>query len=232
MKVLTDFYLKYQLFIKPLLVSIFCVTVIYLVLIPQIGAFTSTNGNLASSQTKLGILQVKASELDSLDKELYIKNLQLVLTALPEDRQVAQALVVVQDTLNRDGLVLENAKLLSGAGDKNQRSYQLQLVVRGDISKVRQFLLDLKKAPRLVQILDVNSQTGTSGLEIESQLTLEIFYGPLPKTLGEIDQPIPKLTDNDQQVIANIAKAVQTTGALGSLESSSSSSLGKADPFN
>ncbi len=232
---LTQFYHRYKTVIWPVVVGLCSLIIIGLVIFPQITSYLHLRQEGNDLNTRISNLQVKTKELEQIDPQVYGKNLELALSALPSDRQVPQAVSILQTFINRSGMTLEtigflgSAETINTADSKSNNSYQLGVVVLGDYPGLQKLLDALRKSPRVFKIERINAQSGTKSNTVEANLDLTVFYEPVATTIGPINQPVPQLSDKNQQLLNDLVTKNQL---IATNSSSLSVPVGKVDPFN
>lgn len=214
----------------PLLIGISCILIIILVVIPQLLTYLQIRTQLSQTENRLGILQAKAQDLEQIDDATYLKNLQAAFVALPQDKDVPQALVVLQDMVTRSGLALENIKFISGdtTGKDSQTSFQLGVTVAGSMDSLRRFLVMTQESPRLLKVVMISAEAVGNSNIAETTLVLDVYYQPISTNLGAVDQPLPHLSDADKKLLTELLAKYQSNSGVTGV----SIPLGKQNPFN
>lgn len=220
-------YPKLKLYILPLAVVFSSLVILILVIVPQLLGYFQDRNQSAKIAYRYGVLQAKAQDLQAIDEVDYQKKLQLALIALPDQKQVPQALVVLQSLLSTSGLSLSDIKYSSSVSTTSTQSVQLTMTVAGPITQVRSFLINLKNSPRVFRVETIDSQSIRGGAAVEAEIRLTTFYELPPKDLGSIDNPVPKLSQQDIDLLNQLAQNPQGNQAI----TGASVPLGKADPF-
>ncbi|MFH0937167.1 MAG: type 4a pilus biogenesis protein PilO [Candidatus Daviesbacteria bacterium] len=225
-----EFYIKYKFIIWPALVAVSEIILLVFVIIPQLMSYLNVRNQISEVRNRAHSLNVKASELQEFDAEGAEKDLQVVFTILPADQDVPQAMAFLQALIANNGLQLKNTAFVGGGQSKN--SYQLRVVIDGQINALRNFLLQLQEAPRIYQIESLSVQFQRSEGAIEAEMPLSVFYEPAPSKIGSLDQPIPKLGDEELKLLAKLYSIAPPADVLPVDESTASAlPLGKSDPF-
>jgi Tfp pilus assembly protein PilO len=249
-----EFLKQNKLIIIPILVGVSSVIIIVFVIIPQVLGYFNVKTEIASSQSRLSILEAKAQDLNKLDEDETQQGLQVVSTLLPEDADIAGVIADIQGIASRSNLEVSHVGYLStqSTGDK-KNNFQIEVKLSGPIPNVRTFLLSLQSFPRVIQVDNIIVQSSTQA--VESTISLTVFYST-DKSIASasLDQPITPLTDSQKKVLAQLAEAVKNKPTapsapriqLPSPESSGSATpetlplnvdtssvpIGKIDPFN
>lgn len=230
MEQLKEQYIKYKLFIWPLATAVSFIVILALVLIPQVRGYLTDQGKIGEITNKADGLTAKASELDKINEAVMKRNVDVALTVLPTTQNVPEAMVTLLDLIQRSGLVLKNTSYAASARGDTKNNFRLNVVVFGPISTVRDFLINLGEVPRVFQVdtIAVRFQPGQQVAEAEIPVT--VFFEPDSGSGGSWDQPVPKLDEREQKLLAKLAQMVPQATATFETDTSSVE-IGKADPF-
>lgn len=226
---LKQFYTRYKLVIWPVIVGLCSVVIIALVIVPQLLSYFSLKQQGDELNNRLGLLQVKAKELQQIDPQVYNKNLNLALSALPPEKEVPQAVTILQTFISQSGMTLEAIKFASGQTTTINNNYQINITVLGDFNSLKKLLTNIRNSPRIYRVDMINAQSSRGGTSVEADITMTVFYEPLNNTIGAVDQPLPQLTDKDQHVLTDLSTKNQVVATNASVLTVP---LGKSDPFN
>lgn len=221
------FYVKYQVFILPLVSFVICIALLILVVFPNVMAFSKNNDQINELKAKTDSLKQKISALESVDADLYKKNTSLALTILPSEKNIPEALNQVLLLLSSNRLQLLDISLSSSEQAKQgTQSFGVKVEVSGEESSVRNFILDTKETLRLMGITKIDITGGTNGV-YQASVNLDIFYEALPTSLGSLDQPVTLPSKSELDLLAK-AEAAQATEES---DSQSSVPIGKDNLF-
>lgn len=230
MKTIKGIYLKYKIILLPLISAISFVVILTLVVIPQLLAYLNIRKELAEIQNRSNTLQVKADELENINEAETQKNLQIVFTILPRDQDVLQSLSILQDTIAKSGLGLQDTAFSSSRlGDQASNNFQLNIKIIGQLAAIRNFLVKLQDAPQIFRIESISAQFTTGGSLIEATIPISVFYENLPKTIESKDLTL-QLSDEEQHLLSQLSRLVSQT-PIGGETDFSYIQLGKPDPF-
>lgn len=232
----SEFYLKYRFIIWPTIVGIAVILVLALVIIPQILTYLQVKDKIYQTQNKSQNLEVKANELANIDNVATQKDLKVVFSILPTDQDVPKAMLILQSMVAQSGLELKSTSFgSSGSSSQNlgKNSFKLNIIVSGQITLLRDFFIQLQNASRLFQVESIGVQFKKTQGVIEAEIPLSVFYQPSLGEIGPLNQPLPKLSDTEKELLATLYQSIsQSNISLNNAESSSSSiPLGKSDPF-
>lgn len=227
---LKEFYQKNRGLIFPVLVGLASLLLIFLVLIPQIGNLISNNSSLTQVQEKSRFLEVKASELQNVDEVQLQKDLNISLNALPSNKDYLEVINLIQALLPQSGFSLNSLQFGQDTNQSAKPAFTVKMELSGSRSSLNVLLTNFESTYRPMRIASIETNTKEQNSAfISAVILLNIFYSPLPTTLGSVETPLPKLTDKDQELINNLAKVITPVSSTGPV--SGNVQLGKSDPF-
>lgn len=228
-----EIYLKYKLIFLPVSVGIASIVILAFVVVPQFMSYLKMRGEIGDIKKHTTALEAKAIELDSINEEDTKHKLQIVLTVLPTDQDVPSAAAMLQDLVTKSGLILQNTSYSGSGKASGKGSFQLSITVSGQVTLVKRFLDNLKDAPQVFQVESLTT-TFHPGGTVEAQMPISVFYEAVPGSVSNLDQPIAKLNDKEEQLVADLGNVLQQMQheALAQMASPSANiPLGKIDPF-
>lgn len=221
-------YIKYKIFIIPIWVSLASVAIIALVIVPQTIEYFNTQQKLSQIEQKKALVGEKVEELQNINESLYIKNLQIAYTALPKNKEIPESMLILQNLISEANLNLDSMRVLTiGGTGTTQSNYQLGIVVSGTLSSIKDLFIKLQNSPRIFKVENYSVQL--AGSAAEADITFTTYFDPTNITSQSPDQQLPKLTDQEQQILTKLSKAPQYIPSPESI--STSVELGKVDPF-
>lgn len=223
-------YLKYHQFIVPGTVLVIAILITVLVTIPQFLRLFETFNNIRNLTEKKSFFQTKVAALQAIDQVTYQKNLDTALLALPVDKNIpgvtGELLVALSNSgMNLIGITFSN----SPPESEKVEEFVLKIDVTGSEESLKNFLDRVKLTPRLIKLASIEVGKAKNGT-VSASVGFVTLYQQLPKNIGAVEEPIPTITKEDVQVLADIeAKAqalprVDTNGAA-------SGTTGKLNPF-
>lgn len=220
---------KYKIFIVPLFVLALAVLISVLVTVPQFLKLFETFKTIDELNQKKAFYQQKKMELDNINQEKFRQDLDTALIALPVEKDIPGVMGELLVALGGSGMNLEGITFSSSPVESEQiQEYAITIDASGDETSLRNFLERVTVSPRLIKltVIEVSKNTGNS---ISTSITFVTFYQLLPKSIGSVDDKLPKITEVDTQVLADIAQKVKAFPKISS--QASGSAVGKLDPF-
>lgn len=229
---LAKFYLSYRLYIFPAIVILASLILIVLVIYPQTVKLISNTGIEKDLKARSQLLETKAAELDSLDGSDLSSKVSEVLFSYPVEKDYPAVISLLQQLTSQSNFSIDSLSFGSGGSGKfaDAQSYSVKLEVSGTVNSFDELISQIELSPRImsVETLDISPNRSSGG--ISAVLGINVLYASLPQTFGTVDSPLPKLSVQDEQLIA---KLVQTASAIGSGFSQNVvlSPRGKSNPF-
>lgn len=228
-KEISQLIIKYKAFLLPFVVGVSSLILIVFVIYPQLTGFFKGQEDLQIAEQKLKKLQVKASDLENLDEDDLKKKLNFALVALPLEKDYATIIGVFQRLTAESGMSLENLQVGGGGAgaDKKTSGYSIKLELLGTKPGLDQLLGKIGQAPQVMKVSGI--EVTSFKTDVNVALTIDVFYLPAPTSLGALDSDLPKITDEEQKLLARLASispaSVPTTTPATLLP------RGKPDPF-
>lgn len=225
------FYTTYRMFIFPVIVALSSLILIIFVILPQLMALLTNQKNASDLLTRSKSLEVKAAALETYDSSDLARKLDYALSSLPEDKDFATVLGLVQNLAIQSGFSVTSISLGSSGSAKaaNAQSYSVKLDVIGVKSLLDVLFSNLEGSTRLMKVSNIEFTNTQKQQAVNASITLDILYLSLPTDFGNVDSSLPEVTDRDEKLIDRLAK-----NATPSLSSSANVSLpprGRANPF-
>lgn len=240
-----EIYRKYKFIFWPVLVGLSSVAVISLVIIPQFLNYLSGKDKINEAKSRYMILDAKARELEEVDEAAVKKYLQLALTVLPEDHNIPESVTIVKGITEKSGVILKNIDYVNASKAESKSSFQLTLTVMGSLDSIKRFLSNLSTSERLFQIESIGIRFNRLSSQVEAEIPVSVFYEGVARGAVSLDQSVPKLTEEEKKLLANLSTFVplSTVATTPVSESTPSNidlvysglednvSLGKDNPF-
>lgn len=230
-KDLIEFYSIHKVQIFPLIVALSSLFLIIFVIYPQVVKLISNQEAIGSLGKKSQLLETKVIALQSYDNEELSRKLGIILETLPPDKDYGNILGLLQQLTINSGFSTNSISFSKGAGGGTGVSnYEVQMDIKGFRDNFQTLLDNLENSSRLVRINKIDVSSRKDSPILESSLGIEALYEGMPKDVGEVDSPLPELSQKDEELIKKLAESGQ---ALLTTSSSSAvqSQRGKSDPF-
>lgn len=226
----SKFYQNYRLYIFPVIVGLSSLILIIFVIYPQTVKLITSQKVQTETISKAGFLATKVQALESYDStDLKLKE-ELALNSYPADKDFVSALSLLQNLTAQSGFNTISIALGSDAyKGSNAKSYNIKLDILGPSALLPILLSNIESSTRLMRVSSVETSVGKDQIATIS-LNVDVLFSSAPAGFGSVDSPLPSLSQEDEEVIAKLARTrtpvapQQTTvGPLGP--------RGKANPF-
>lgn len=221
-------YKKYELFVPPILCVVIVIALLVAVVVPNVLQYFETGKKITEAQDKVAFFKEKEALLKSVNKEDFTEGINRSLVILPTDKEAPTAIAQLYYILGLTNMTVENISFSDAGGATDGKSFKIALELKGSLSSLTNFILQLKEAPRIMRIntLEVSGAGGTG--EILSSITIDAFYEPLPGSISSIDQPVNQPTKKELEALDSLAtSSFPSIGA----EEDYSGPKGKPNPF-
>ncbi len=224
------YYQKYKQYTVAALVVFFSLSLVLIVLIPQILQYFQTSDSVFEQNQRLQNLEKKAAALQQIDESVYKRDMDIVLTALPDDKDFPGALTQLLNLLRSSNLQLDDINFAgSSAVGSGLQEFDIKVDISGDTEGFKGFLSNIRNIPRVMTVNEIQASSPKDGTKIQASLGLQIYSQPLPNTLGKIEQPLPVLSQQDLELLNKVKSNVNSMPAVVTV--TSGGVRGKTDPF-
>lgn len=201
-----NLYNRYRIYIFPILVMAASLVLIVVVILPQTLRLISNNKIQTQLKIQFDNLDVKASTLEEINQEELDRNVNFTLSAFPDHKDFGNIIGILQNLISLNGFIILNFEI-SESGDSSVKigdSYTVRVEVLGEREELSSLLNDIETSPRLMKIKNIDVTSGRASDTINSTIAINVFYQPLPKSVGAIDAPLPTLNEKDQEIIGKL----------------------------
>src|SRR3989344_2097812 len=227
------FYFKYKFIIFSIAVILSCLILIALVIYPQLLSLLEKRRVHQEITQKTEILVVKANELESINEEELSKKIENITLALPPDQDYTSAINVLQNIISENGFSLVSMQLSqSSVAVPNLKGFSIKIETIGPRLVFSNLLNSIENASRVMKVSGLELTSQRRNDEVSASITVDVYFAPLPTTLGASDSPLSKLTENEEEIVSKLSQNIKTNGFNASSGLSGSlPSRGKLNPF-
>lgn len=226
----SQIYQKYQFVIVPVIAAIVCILLLVFILLPQISNSFTTSKNLEAAQNKYNELNKKIKTLEEVDITSYKESITTALTAVPSDKDIPGSINQLLFMINNSELKMINIVIsTTGTPVKALNSFNVKLDVEGDLAQIKDFITQIKKAPRIIELNGVELSTGKDNIA-QASLSLLVFYQEISNNLEDVEKAVTPLNNNDKQTLSTISENSKNISS--DLTPILNGPRGKDDPFN
>jgi hypothetical protein len=167
-------------------------------------------------------IRKKVNLLSGLDQNILTDQMQILLSAVPENKSIETSISTIQNVAANTGITI-NSLQIENPGDISSTSAGINktdqeklgsntvtvtLSVLGNMDQTNAFLTQISMVRRLMRIINIESSfKGNSSADVlvSTQIDIDAFYASLPKTLGKADDSISPLSENELAVISKVS---------------------------
>ena len=208
---------QYQEIITPLILFAASGALILFGILPAAGRIADLWGSIGGIRESIKFLSDKEALLASQDEAGLQHKLQVLVSAIPEDKSLPSILSLMDGLSAGSGVTFESLELSGGtlatASAKLSTSQEKALGasilpftvnVSGSLSGILDFISQATEARRLVRFKNFNVSLGASS-SATLRATLEAYYTPLPAVSAAAQQSLPVLTAQDNAVLDKLS---------------------------
>ncbi len=222
----------HQLFLP--FIFIISLLIFWFFLMPRFNQIKKVYYSNQKERERIRSLQVKISDLETLNEYELTEKSEILLLALPSEKNGVAMMGAVSNLVEENGLVIESisvspGEIATGSAEESAEESAMdflpfRLTITGEIT---QFLNFLEAASQTLPLMDVEMRNfDITGEQSTSDCLIKFYYTGLPTTLGKIETPVPKLSSQEELFLDELQKfnAYQ-------LEPFEPSVGGRANPF-
>lgn len=226
------FYLKFRIYIFPIVVVLSSLILITLVIYPQIVKLINNQKVQTDLSAKSKFLEAKASTLENLDQEDLLKKVGYALNAYPPEPDFINALGILQQVASQNGFSITTLSVNSGSSTSGIQKYRIKLDAIGPNSLLSNFITSIESSKRIMKLGSIEISAGKDSNSVNIGLDIEVLYAQEPSSFGGVDSPLPQLSKRDEELISTLAAFNPTSSSQPTpTQVTPSSSRGKANPF-
>ncbi len=244
MRFIKRLYRRYQSFVSSGVLLSISVVVVLFGIIPVGGKINELWSQITDLRASINVLSDKANLLDSLGEQTLSKQFFDLISAVPTNKSIQSIFLTTEVLLSQSGLTVTNmsiqapGSIASGSASaqtSDEKAIQgskltFSLTGKGTYDQVKTMLRTVHSIRRLVNVtrLDLGLDKSAS---VSMQLTIDTYYKPLSGVIPTIDSPLPKITSEDDALLAKISSFPWLSQPVANV-SARINPQGKADPFS
>jgi len=200
---------QYRFYLLPILVVILILAATMVFLKPKIQMALAAHRRLREGKQNLTQLTTKLSTLEGLDQPELAKKTDLVLQAVPVEKDVPALLVVLEVLGEQMGVTI--LKVDTSPGELSTQSAQTKktgvkqindelmfdISISGDLEKIADFLQRVKKGLPLMKLGDVALVQQDQDF-FQADLELQTFFLALPEKLTPVDASVAQVSQAEE----------------------------------
>jgi Tfp pilus assembly protein PilO len=229
MKDIKDYLGKMRIYLMPVIVGLVVLSLLLKIVKPKIKEVFALRNEINEAREVLSRLTEKEAVLASFDQEAMKEQFLTANEALPSEQDVPGFLAQIERLAQESGVLVESVSLTGGklatpsaenegevpetttekaSSDKEKTEFKSKVLLRGVLDGIASFLDKLAKSRRIVDVEKIYLTSPLSEIATPSamtaQLTLKVYYQPLPPTLGRVDEPLPKLSQKNEEIFEKV----------------------------
>lgn len=165
--------------------------------------------DIQKDKQKIASLEAKVSELKTLNEFELSEKSEVLLSAIPSEKNVAGAMISIEKTAEENGVQIRSISVSPGeiatqsAKKITLEEMGFEMKIKGDIER---FIAYLKAVSETLPLINVqNIKIGlVDNRQAEVSCVLIGYYAGLPVSLGRIDAPVAKLSAKDVTLLEQI----------------------------
>lgn len=224
---------KYQNLIFPLIAILVGLAILIMVVVPQALKIPETNKQTDKLRKDLATLNQKIAQLNKVDVNQYKDNVNSSLTALPQEKDVPGAMILIFNLLRNNSLTLNGLSFGADTPSNGASVFLVKVDISGTKDSLANLITQLKESPRVVKAETLSTTSTVNSTTMEILIGLNSYFQPLPpsQTL-ELSKPVELPTAANIDTLQKI-KDYEAKNAALTIEATASanSQLGKPDPF-
>lgn len=194
-------------YLIPILVVLLAVFASFSFLMPKIAAIFKLQKEVSQNKKNLASLVQKVNFLEGLNQTELTKKTDILLAALPAEKDVPRLLITFKTLASQTGVELEQIQVTPGelvstengqATSSTLPFLPFKIQAFGELKEIRNFLDKIEKTFPLMKIADV-SLSGTQEDLFAATINLDAFFLPLPKGLGPAEKALPLLSLQEEE---------------------------------
>jgi len=199
-----------------LYLSLLCVGFLslFIGLVPAILKSVALVQNVWTLKTENGQLQKKVATLNSLSETDLEKDAEDIFSAIPNDKSISTLLSTIEILSVKHGLYI-SAMDIEGIGGlasgsaktalKSEGSILTEtLSLQGELNHLRDFLDECVRVRRLMRVSDMVITSMPRSSMVTAKLVIEVFYLPLPTTIGKPGNPLESLSQKELTILEKL----------------------------
>lgn len=208
----------------PVIITVFAILMLSIFFLkPKVQDIILINSTLKSSREKLEKLNQKINFLQKIDSHSLNEKNSLLTEALPVSKNIPYFLGSIESIASENKVRLTLIRVNPGeistpsaASNKDplvktfKDSYQLEVTTQGTIKNLIKFLERLNSSSPIVTIeqasLSFDEKKDSESNLANLQVNLFAYFYPEIKSIGKISDPLPQITETENQIYEKLTK--------------------------
>jgi len=179
---------------------------------PRINTIVQVRSELNTGKESLNGLTVKLNQLLETDKVGARNKLAKVNNILPSTKDIPGLMLGLERLTYEASVSMEAVQLSPGNINKEKQegtgtaNVQFQLIIKGNLANIKDFLKKVFTSGRLLGVKSLHLSSSAADGQITASVDMEAFYQPLPESMGKINDPLPVISEEENQVYQRISR--------------------------
>ncbi len=212
-------------------------------LLPKIGQIKQINKDIADQKERIAKLSSKLADLQSLSEADLYNHSSLLLEALPPQKDFYKMMTITKQIFTESSATLksftfspgkissDSARLSQDSSTANQLSMKILFVT--SYESFSKLLDGFTKSLPLMEVDSINFSTilatqSGSLPDLEGTISVKSYFSALPKMLGQVDSPLPKISNQGKSLIEELTSYNQYKAEEAGI---GEAIVGKENPF-
>jgi Tfp pilus assembly protein PilO len=193
---------KFRFLLFPFIVGAIVIVLTVFFLVPKISQISETRQKLAQEKEKLARLTQKLADLEGLDEVELSTRADLILRALPAEKDVPRILIALSSLSEETEVALTKISVTPGklstasAMAEKEPALSFKITASGPMETIKKFLDRLVSTLPVMQISVIKLTEDEAGAGAE--VSFDAYFLPLPKSLGEAEKPLAKIVPDEE----------------------------------
>jgi len=226
----------------PLGGGILVVILTFFFLIPKVKEINSLRTDIAQQKQEINLLSQKIADLKTLSEVDLQESVDLVKEALPPEKDPFKSLAMAKKIFQDSGVAIESFKFItsvsSGSAQKKVDLSPLTISVSffATFENFKQMIKEVEKILPLVKVegLKFGSLEATASASLPNfsgKISIASFFVPFPKEMGKIEEPVPKISNQDKKFIEELKSFARYQPEVSNELAFPAGPAGKENPF-
>lgn len=206
-------------FYFPALVAFFILILSPLFLIPKARKISEMRKTITDQEKQISQLSQKLLDLQTLSEAELFETTNLLLEALPAQKDFYKILALTKKIFNDNRSSLKSfdfspGKISSESGEPKKEisdspPMALKILFAASYDNFGNLLDSFSRTLPLMEVdsIKFSSMAATSSAnlpDLEGAINLKTYFAPLPKTMGRVDNPLPKISSQGKSLIEEL----------------------------
>ncbi len=192
---------KYRFVLFPLATGFIIVATTVLFVLPKLKIIVEIKQSMKNDKEKLSRLTDKVNLLEGLDEYELGRRVAVSEAALPSKKAVAKLLTATSFLAEETGASLVDFNISPGEVlPEKSEAVTFEATFKGPRDEIEKVLRRANLVAPVIRVLSFNFEASRTILE------MMIYFSPLPKTLGRVDTPLPKISKEEEKIYEKIAQ--------------------------